>query len=70
MRSEVNDTTRLPPPLAAVHGEERERVGREREKRRRRGEERERRETARGGREKRSTARASGLRNFFAGFRF
>ena len=32
MRSEVNDTTRLSPPLAVAHGEERERggVGRER----------------------------------------
>ena len=32
MRSEVNDTTQLPPPLAVAHGEERERggVGRER----------------------------------------
>ena len=42
MRSEVNGTTQLPPPLAAAHGEERERRRGERERgERRRGEERE-----------------------------
>ncbi|KAF3587648.1 hypothetical protein F2Q69_00028900 [Brassica cretica] len=60
--SEVYDTTRPPPPLAAVHGEERERRPREREggaakRERERGEtrrrERRRREAARGERESR-----------------
>ena len=78
MRSEVDDTTRLPPPLAAAHGEEREtwpreREGgaatREREKGKTRRRERRRRETAQG-REKESTARASDLRDFSAGLRF
>ncbi|WZZ15040.1 hypothetical protein YC2023_108129 [Brassica napus] len=80
MRSEVNDTTQLPPPLAVAHGEERERggVGRERreggmarrEREERRGEERERGERRYGERERKSTARASGLREFSAGLRF
>ncbi|KAG5383925.1 hypothetical protein IGI04_035395 [Brassica rapa subsp. trilocularis] len=56
--SEVYDTTRPPPPLAAVHGEERETRPREREggaaKREREGGERRREE-----RERESTARAS-----------
>lgn len=33
MRSEFNGTTQLPPPLAAAHGEERERRHGERERR-------------------------------------
>ena len=58
MRSEVNGTTQLPPPLAAAHGEERERRHGERERReearrgerekRWRGEERERGERRHG----------------------
>jgi len=43
VRSEIDDATRLPPPLAAAHGEERESRPRERK---RRGEERERRAAA------------------------
>ena len=56
MRSEFNGTTQLPPPLAAAHGEERERRGREREKETRRGE-RERRDAAKGEKEERGGAR-------------
>ena len=80
MRSEVNDTTRLSPPLAVAHGEERERggVGRERreggvarrEREERCGKERERGERQHGERERKSTARASGLWEFSAGLRF
>ncbi|KAG5388210.1 hypothetical protein IGI04_029751 [Brassica rapa subsp. trilocularis] len=81
MRSEVNDTTRLSPPLAVAHGEERERGGvgrerreggaarRERERRETRRRERKKRETTQR-REKESTARASDLREFSAGLRF
>ena len=59
--SEIYDTTRPPPPLAAVHGEERERrprereggaAKREREREERRGEGREGGERRRGEREK------------------
>ncbi|KAG5385161.1 hypothetical protein IGI04_036631 [Brassica rapa subsp. trilocularis] len=76
--SEIYDTTRPPPPLAAAHSEERETRPGEREKEARRGErerketrrrERKRRETARE-REKESTARDSSLRGFSAGLRF
>ena len=56
MRSEVDDTTRLPPPLAAAHGEERERRRGERGERKRCGEEREREGPRRGERKRRGGA--------------
>ncbi|KAG5375407.1 hypothetical protein IGI04_002297 [Brassica rapa subsp. trilocularis] len=80
MRSEVNDTTQLPPPLVDAHGEEREREaawGERGEKEawrgkreERCGKERERGERQHGERERKSMARASGLREFSAGLRF
>ncbi|WZY86777.1 hypothetical protein YC2023_033161 [Brassica napus] len=63
VRSEVNVTTRLPPPLAAAHGEERERRRGEREERRRRGEERERRERRGEERERRERRRGGQRRS-------
>ena len=75
--SEIYDTTRPPPPLAAAHGKEREtrprerkRRGEEREREEECGEERERRGRRRGERERESTARASDLWEFSAGLRF
>ena len=53
MRSEIDDATRLPPPLAAAHGEERESRPRERK---RHGEERERRAAAKREKERRGGA--------------
>ncbi|KAG5411337.1 hypothetical protein IGI04_007656 [Brassica rapa subsp. trilocularis] len=53
VRSEIDDATRLPPPLAAAHGEERESRPRERK---RRGEERERRAAAKRKKERRGGA--------------
>ncbi|KAG5389260.1 hypothetical protein IGI04_030801 [Brassica rapa subsp. trilocularis] len=60
--SEIYNTKRPPPPLAAAHGEERERGERC-------GEEREKRERQCGERERSSTARTSCLRDFSAELR-
>ncbi|KAF3509995.1 hypothetical protein F2Q69_00004549 [Brassica cretica] len=75
--SEVYDTTQPPPPLAAVHGEERETWPREREggaakreRERKDAAKREKGERGGAGRERKSTARAFSLRELSAGLRF
>ena len=52
MRSEIDDTTRLPPPRAAAHGKERERRRGEREERERGAARREKEKRRRGKRER------------------